>query len=88
MECLGARQAVGCFVNQMEVLLQDDLVGSARLGEHIQLIGRVYRSFPEKNHEIYVHGIQMDVNNLIHLPDRRDKETLSETIAAIVTSNI
>ncbi|OAQ35960.1 hypothetical protein K457DRAFT_1870113 [Linnemannia elongata AG-77] len=88
VECLGAHQADGCFVNQMELLLQDDLADSAKLGQHIQLIGRVYRAFPEKNQETYLHGIQMDVNNLIHLPNRRDHETLSETITAIVTSNM
>ncbi|KAF9335813.1 Minichromosome maintenance domain-containing protein 2, partial [Linnemannia elongata] len=60
----------------------------AKLGQHIQLIGRVYRAFPEKNQETYLHGIQMDVNNLIHLPNRRDHETLSETITAIITSNM
>ncbi|KAF9145780.1 hypothetical protein BGX30_006836 [Mortierella sp. GBA39] len=88
VECLGAHRAEGCFFNQMVLFLQDDLADSAKLGEHIQLIGRVYRSFPEKNQETYLHGIQMDVNNLIHLPSRRDEETLSETIAAIVTSNM
>ncbi|KAF9153231.1 hypothetical protein BG015_003832 [Linnemannia schmuckeri] len=88
VECLGVHRAEGCFVNQVELLLQDDLADIASLGEHIQLIGRVYRSFPEKNHDTYLHGIQMDVNNLIHLPGRRDQETISETIAAIVTSNM
>lgn len=67
---------------------KDDLADSAKLGEHIQFIGRVYRSFPEVNRETYLHGIQMDVNNVLHLPQRRDADMLSETIAAIVTSNI
>ncbi|KAG9070370.1 Minichromosome maintenance domain-containing protein 2 [Linnemannia hyalina] len=88
VECLGAHRAEGCFVNQMELFLLDDLADSAKLGEHIQLIGRVYRSYPEKNQETYLHGIQMDVNNLIHLPSRRDEETLSEAIAAIATSDM
>jgi hypothetical protein len=66
----------------------DDLAGSVKLGERIQLIGRVYRSFPEKNQGTYLHGIQMDVNNVLHLPRRREPEMLSETIAEIFTSNM
>ncbi|KAF9133491.1 hypothetical protein BGW39_009681 [Mortierella sp. 14UC] len=88
LECLNAQQAQGCFVNQMEFLLQDDLANIASLGDHIQLIGRLRRSFPGENQDKYQHGVEMDVNNVLQLPRHRDPATLSGIVEAIVTSDM
>ncbi|KAG0215180.1 Minichromosome maintenance domain-containing protein 2 [Mortierella sp. NVP41] len=89
MECLSVHRAEGCFVNQMELLLQDDLANNVSLGEHIQVIGRMYRSFPEKNQETYLHGIQMDVNNVLRVSHpTHGSESLPGVIEAIIASKM
>ncbi|KAK3822570.1 MAG: hypothetical protein J3R72DRAFT_497163 [Linnemannia gamsii] len=88
VECLNTQKAQGCFVNLMEFLLQDDLADTASLGDHIQLIGRLHRSFPGENQDKYQHGVVMNVNNVFLLPRHRDPETLPRTIEAIITSDM
>ncbi|KAG0274289.1 hypothetical protein BGZ95_009935 [Linnemannia exigua] len=88
VECLNAHEAQGCFVNLMELMLQDELANTASLGAHIQAIGRLHRSFPGKNRDKYQHGVEMEVNNVLLLPRHHDPETLSEPIEAIVTSDM
>ncbi|KAG0374232.1 hypothetical protein BGX24_010662 [Mortierella sp. AD032] len=88
VECLNTQKAQGCFVNLMEFLLQDDLANTASLGDHIQLIGRLHRSFPGESQDKYQHGVVMNVNNVFVQPRYRDTETLPRTIEAIITSDM
>ncbi|KAF9904080.1 Minichromosome maintenance domain-containing protein 2 [Linnemannia zychae] len=88
LECLHVQRAQGCFVNQVELLLLDDLANSASLGDRIEVIGRLRRSFPGKDQDKYQHGMEMDVNNVLQLPRYCGQESIPGAIETIVTSDL
>ncbi|CAO3567595.1 unnamed protein product [Mortierella alpina] len=87
LDCLHATRAEGCFVNQMEATLRDDLVNTAALGESIQLLGRLSRSLVQKPEGRYLHGIEIDVNNVLKIPDP-NRTRLPESIESILSASM
>ncbi|KAG0255267.1 hypothetical protein BG011_005230, partial [Mortierella polycephala] len=87
LKCLGADQAQGCFLGQLEVILKGDLTNTVALGDSIQLLGRTSRTFPRKCHGTYMHGIQFEVNNVLREPNKSSVR-VPEAISKILDSNL
>lgn len=50
----------------------DDLVNTVALGESIQLLGRLSRSMVQKAEGTYLHGIRVEVNNVLKVSSPED----------------
>ncbi|KAF9961776.1 hypothetical protein BGZ72_002015 [Mortierella alpina] len=87
VDCLNAAQGDGCFINQIRATLKDDLVNTAALGDSIQLLGRLSRSVVHKTEEAYLHGIEIEVNNILNVPNTSNA-CLPESIESILRSNM
>ncbi|KAI8600772.1 hypothetical protein EDD21DRAFT_444259 [Dissophora ornata] len=87
LDCLNASQAEGCFLNQVAAVLRDDLANTVVLGEEVRLVGKLSRVFSEKNHEIYFHGVKIEVNNILR-DSCREPLRIADPIAAIIHRNM
>ncbi|KAF9291566.1 Minichromosome maintenance domain-containing protein 2 [Mortierella alpina] len=78
LDCLNAARAEGCFVNQIEATLK---------GESIQLLGRLSRSMVQKAEGTYLHGIRVEVNNVLKVSSPEDIG-VPKPIESILRSNM
>ncbi|KAI7819227.1 hypothetical protein BC939DRAFT_268038 [Gamsiella multidivaricata] len=87
LDCTSATKPEGCFINQITAVLKDDLANTVALGERIGLLGRLSRVFAGQTQESYIHGVQIEVNNILRESGRRSLG-LPHSIAEVIGKNM
>ncbi|KAF9984761.1 hypothetical protein BGZ75_003691 [Mortierella antarctica] len=64
-------------------ILKDDLVNTVALGESVQLLGTLSRSVVQMTEGMYLHGIEIEVNNVLKVSDPIDT-CLPDSIESIL----